>query len=511
MNVTGSNSEEALTSRKMNWVQWVALVILIGVGFGVRMVNLYNPPLDFNPVRQLRSALIARAVYYDLNPKIDPETRPIADSAASLESYEPPILEKIVGFTYYLVGAELVWIGRIFSCLCWLIGGLALFSIARNYSSFWPAWLGLSAYLVLPFGIVASRAFQPDPWMVMWILVTTFMALRWSENPNWKNSLLTAICAGITILIKWPAGFFVAGVLALLCINLFGLKRLFRSPRVWVMAGLSLAPAVFYYIGLHGGEAASYVSYNTLDLLGMVATSKFYAQWLATINELVGLSAFLAALIGVLLAKSKLRLALVGLWIGYAGYGFLWPFQYTTHDYYHLSLVPLVGLSLVPLIEVLLQKLGSQKRLWQMVAVVVIGCGMGYSFWEGRSELVASNYSNEPAAWQKMGEAIPKGASFVALVSDYGFRLAYYGLRNAADFWPTRNDLSASAQRGNPAMDPQSYFQGIIKGKQYFLVAALDDFDAQVGLKKILTEGFPVYKQGDGYILCDLQHPLSTP
>ena len=163
MNVTGSNSEEALTSRKMNWVQWVALVILIGVGFGVRMVNLYNPPLDFNPVRQLRSALIARAVYYDLNPKIDPETRPIADSAASLESYEPPILEKIVGFTYYLVGAEQVWIGRIFSCLCWLIGGLALFSNARNYSSFWPAWLGQSAYLVLPFGIVASRAFQPDP------------------------------------------------------------------------------------------------------------------------------------------------------------------------------------------------------------------------------------------------------------------------------------------------------------------------------------------------------------
>ena len=499
-------------SSKMKWVHWVALAILIAIGFGVRMVNLYNPPLDFNPVRQLRSALIARAVYYDLNPKIDPDMRHLADTTATLENYEPPFLEKIVGFTYYLVGAEQVWIGRIFSCLFWLIGGLALFGIARSYASFWPAWLGLAFYLGLPFGIIASRAFQPDPWMVMWILVTTFMALRWSENPNWKNSILTAIFAGITILVKVTAGFFVAGVLVLLCINVFGLKRLFRSPRVWVMAGLTLVPAVFYYIGLHGGEAASYVSYNTLDLLGIVATTKFYAQWLAMIQSLVGLTAFLAALIGVLLAKSKLRLALVGLWIGYIGYGFLWPFQYTTHDYYHLSLVPLVGLSVVPLIEVVLQKLGSQSgRWWQVAGIVVIGCALGFSFWVGRSELVARDYSGEPAAWQKMGQAIPKGASFVALVSDYGFRLAYYGLRKASDYWPARNDLSASVQRGNPEMDTQAYFQDIIQGKNYFLIGALDDFDAQVALKEILTEHYPVYKQGDGYILYDLQHPFPTP
>jgi hypothetical protein len=511
MNVTGSDNGTAAPSRKIKWLQWAALVILVLVGFGVRMLNLYDPPLDFNPVRQLRSALIARAVYYDLDPKIDPQTRHLADSMATLESYEPPVIEQIVGLTYYLTGAERVWVGRIFSCLCWLIGGLALFGIARRYTSFWSAWVGLAFYLGLPFGIVASRAFQPDPWMVMWILLTTWMALRWSEKPGWKNSLLTAIFAGITILVKVTAGFFVGGVLVLLCLDTLGIKRLLRMPKVWVMVGLTLAPAVIYYLVLHGKDAASYVSYNTLDLIGMTLTSKFYAEWLGMINLLVGLGAFVAALMGVLLAKNRLRLALIGLWAGYVLFGLFWPFQYTTHDYYHLSLVPLVGLSLTPLIGFVLQKLGEQKRLWQIAGIVLIGCALGYQFWVGRSEVVAQNYNGEPAAWQKMGEAIPQNASFVALVSDYGFRLSYYGMRRAADYWPARNDLSMAQQRGSPALDVQAAFQDIIKGRNYFLVAALDDFDAQTELKKILTEHYPVYKQGDGYLLFDLQHPITTP
>jgi hypothetical protein len=495
----------------MKWLQWAALVILLVAGFAVRMLNLYDPPLDFNPVRQLRSALIARAVYYDLNPKIDPQTRHLADSMATLESYEPPVIEEIVGLTYYITGGEQVWIGRIFSSLCWLIGGLALFAMARRYTSFWPGWLGLAFYLFLPFGVVASRAFQPDPWMVMWILLTTWVALRWSEKPTWKNGLLAAALAGITILIKVTAGFFVAGVLVILCLDVLGIKRLFRTPKVWVMAGMALVPAVFYYLVLHGKDAAAYATYNTLDLIGMTLTSKFYVEWLGMINQLVGLGALVAALTGVLLAKNRLRLALVGLWVGYVLYGLFWPFQYTTHDYYHLSLVPLVGLSLAPLGAVVLQKLGEQKRLWQIAGVLVIAGALGYLFWVGRSEVVASNYSGEIAPWQNMGQAIPQDASFVVLVSDYGFRLSYYGMRKPADYWPARNDLSMAQQRGDPAMNVLAYFKNIIKNRNYFLVAALDDFDAQTELKKILTEHYPVYQQGDGYILFDLQHPISAP
>ncbi len=58
---------------------WVMLFALLAAGFGVRMVNLKDPPLDFHPVRQLRSALIARGLYYQANLSADPAKAPGRD------------------------------------------------------------------------------------------------------------------------------------------------------------------------------------------------------------------------------------------------------------------------------------------------------------------------------------------------------------------------------------------------------------------------------------------------
>ncbi len=146
-------------------------------------------------------------------------------SFAATEIYEPPILEQIVGFVYYLIGSEQVWVARIFSILFWLIGGVALFALARRHASFSAALVGLAFYLCLPFAIVASRAFQPDPWMVMWILVTAWSADHWMENPTWKWTLLTGLFGGMAILIKAMAAFFVGGVLVMAVLFGFGIDQ----------------------------------------------------------------------------------------------------------------------------------------------------------------------------------------------------------------------------------------------------------------------------------------------
>ena len=56
------------------------------------------------------------------------------------------------------------------------------------------------------------------------------------------------------------------------------------------MAGLALLPAIVYYLVLNAGRAGEYFTYNTVEMLGMLLTSKFYAQWLALADRLVGLS-----------------------------------------------------------------------------------------------------------------------------------------------------------------------------------------------------------------------------
>ena len=130
-----------------------------------------------------------------------------------------------------VIGSEQLWISRIFSSLFWLIGGMALFSLARKHTSFWAAMVGLAFYLCLPFSIIASRSFQPDPWMVMWILLTAWSADRWADNPTWKWTILTGILGGITIFIKVMAGFFIGGFLVLVVLAQYGLPRLFRTAQ----------------------------------------------------------------------------------------------------------------------------------------------------------------------------------------------------------------------------------------------------------------------------------------
>ena len=126
-----------------------AVVITLLLGLGIRLYDLTAPPLDFNAVVQLRSAMIARGIYYQLDTSADPNTRQTAIAIGKLEPLEPSILEGIVGFTYYVVGGEHVWISRLYTTLFWLIGGLALFALARRMASFPAALLGLGSFFRL--------------------------------------------------------------------------------------------------------------------------------------------------------------------------------------------------------------------------------------------------------------------------------------------------------------------------------------------------------------------------
>lgn len=485
---------------------YVMLAILLVVGFGVRMVNLFDPPLDFHPVRQLRSAIIARGVFYTLNTSADPAVRQAAINLAALDIHEPPIIEQFVGLVYFLVNSEQLWISRIVSSLFWMIGGLALFSLARRHTSFGAAMIGLAFYLLLPFGVVASRSFQPDPWMVMWILVAAWAADHWVENPNWKWTVITGILGGIAILVKVMAGFFLAGLLVMAVLAAVGFRGLLRSAKPWAMAVLVLAPAVIYYLIMHTGRSAEYFSFWTLSFSKLLFTSKFYVQWLAMINSLTGLTLLVAAFIGVALAAYRFRWILIGLWIGYILFGLAWPFQYTTHDYYHLALVPIIGLSITPLIDLIFRQVAQQGWVWRCLAVGVLVAAAGFEFWVGRSTLIAHDYGMEPQSWKNVGEAIPAGEQFVALTGDYGLRLSYYGWRNASYYWPAGPDLDVAQIRDQSPLDTVKLFKEVTEGRKYFLVTSLGEFDAQPELKTILS-GYELYHQGSGWMVFDLTRP----
>lgn len=503
----GSHGAQPFNSRP-RW-QLILLGVVFAMGLGIRLYDLKDLPLDFYAVRQLRSALIARSVYYQINPKIDPAQRQEALDTSNLEIYEPPILEEIVGLTYEVIGSEQLWISQIYTSVCWLIGGLALLGLGRRFFSFYTLLVGLGFYFYLPFSVIASRSFQPDPWMVMWILVFAYTLNRWRETPTWKWALITGLVGGMAVLVKAFAGFFVASMLAAVVLVTLGFRTTFRSLQAWAMAGIVLAPSVVYYLFMLKDRSADFFSFWTLDLGKLIFTSHFYADWLAMVTGITGLAVIVAALLGTFIAPNALKPFLLGLWAGYGLFGLSSPYQFTTHEYYHLALIPLVALSIMPLLEVVLRQIAQQPRFWRLMAVVVFLFSAGYDLYVARSVMYASNFKNEAVAWKRVGQAIPEENHLVAMTDDYGMRLRYFGWRTPTVYWPSMADLNLSALSGNAPMQYANYFKQATAGKDYFLVTAFGELDSQPQLKELLTTRYPIYKQGDGYILYDLTKPIS--
>ncbi len=485
-------------SRQKFWLG-IAVALIFLFGIGIRLYDLQDPPLDFHAVRQLRSALISRSIYYSLSPDYTVEQKELASELASLETYEPPILESIVAAAYLLTGSEKLWISRVILCLYWVVGGAVIWLLIRKYVSTTAAVISLSLYFLLPFSVVASRSFQPEPFMVMWIALFVLVIDKWSEKQNWAMALLAGVLAGMAVMVKVVAALYIFPVLAAVTLHRLGLFRVIKSVKVWTILSITVLPALIHYGLLQPERSGSFMSFWSTSFSWMLLTTNFYADWLAMIKGLMGLFVFTLALLGVILAKAGYKPILIGLWAGYLIYGLIFPYQYTTHEYYHLPLVAVASLSIAPVFSILLENIKIQPLFWRVFAAGIIIFSMGYNLWVSRSILYASDYTLEPVSWQEVGEAIPEGSSVVALTGDSGMRLRYYGWRKA-DIWPADVDLNLRDLAGAQQTNFDQLFQQYAEGKDYFLVTALSQLDNQPDLKEFLYTHYR-YDQGNGYLL----------
>lgn len=490
------------------------LILLLALGAVLRLVNLNAPPLDFHSTRQLRNSLVARSIYYSLLPNADSQKQALAQSfQRAVGQYEPPITETIVGATFLLTGGESFAVPRIYGTIFWLLAGLALFDLARRISSPIPALLALAYYLVLPFAVQASRSFQPDPLMTASFVVGLYFLYRWvesllpasslpaGEGISWRWAVLAGLFLGFATLVKIVIVFFVIGAAIPAVLVALG-RRFWKAAQVWTMAALMALPAFGYYVLGHPGRSSEYFFAWTVDLIKLISSPHFYADWLGFIGSLFGLTILLLSLIGVLIAPRNIRWILAGIWVGYLCYGLTLPFQMYTHSYYHIQLVPIVALGLAPVVEAMVVRASGLNRIWKFALTGVLFVAIGYESWAARSVLVARDYSHDPAVWAAIGAAVPANADVIGLTQDYGYDLMYWGWRKV-DLWPLSTDLSVVKNGGK---DRAAKFDELTAGDEYFLVTAFGQLDRQPNLKKILN-GYAIAGQGDGYVLYDLHSP----
>lgn len=476
------------------------LILLLALGGLLRLLDLTDPPVDFHSTRQLRNALVARAIYYNLLPDADPERQALAASfRRAVGQYEPPIIEGLVAVTYLVTGGEDAAIPRLWQTLFWLLAGLALFDLARRATAPVPALAALAYYLILPFSVQASRSFQPDPLMTSAFIVGLYFLYRWCEEETWQWAILAGAFAGFAALVKIVIAFLVASAAIALVLFSRG-RRVWKSLQVWTMAALMTLPALGYYLIGSPGRSTEYFFAWTVALLKLLASTDFYSKWLAFLGSLFGLTLLFFSLFGALTAYPRLRVLLIGLWIGYLLYGLTLPFQMYTHSYYHLQLVPVVALGLAPIAQAIWERVSAQGRVWRAACAGLILSFIGYQAWVARSILLAEDFRHEPAFWETVGAAIPAGSEVIGLTQDYGYRLMYYGWRRV-DLWPLASGLAEV--RGNQ-INAEKTFAEMAADKDYFLVTSFNQLDKQPDLKKIL-DGYPIAAEGEGYVLYDLQ------
>lgn len=489
---------------------WSALfILLLALGGLLRLLDLTDPPLDFHTSRQLRNSLVAREIYYNALPSATEEQRQLAASFAnSVGKYEPPVIETIVAYSYFLTGGENIAVARVWVTIFWLAAGVALFDLMRRVVNPWAALIALAYYFVLPFSVEVSRSFQPDPLMTSAFVIGVYFLYRWSEDSSpllagvsstWKWAILAGVFLGFATFVKIVIAFMVGAAAIALVLFTLG-KDFWKSKQVWAMAAIMVIPALLFYVVLSSGRSTEYFFAWTVALMKLITSTDFYTKWLAFLGTLFGLTVLFLGIAGALIAPSRMRWLLVSLWIGYLLYGLTLPFQMYTHSYYHIQLIPLIALGLAVVLNPLTESVAGMGGVRAAGFIALVVAVIGYQAYAARSVLVAESFRHEPAFWNEVGEAFPSDAKVIALTQDYGYRLMLYGWRKV-DLWPLATELSATR---NPDKDNVAQFSELTDGKDYFLVTAFGQLEKQPGLKKIL-DTYPIAIEGDGYVLYDLR------
>ncbi len=486
----------------------ITLAVLLGLGLGLRLYELTNPPLDFHPTRQILAALKARGMYLQTAGGVPDWQRKMAIQQWKTKSeVEPEVLEHLVAFTWRFTGEQL-WVPRVYSSLFWMIGGVFLFLLVRELISVDGAIAATAYYVFFPYAVVASRSFQPDPLMVMLLIAFWWALLHWTRAQSWGWAVAAGFIGGFAIYIKFVSAFFVVGGALGLALGMFSLRDALRRVQLWAIAALGLLPGaayIFYGVVLHGFLGRQF---GGRFIPALLLSPYNYVQWAMMASMAAGALAIMLALLGLLFVQVRsLRFFLFGLWIAYILFGVFFDYHVATHDYYHLPLIPIIAISLAPLADWLLRRLRelTEGRVARIAAVAFLLGGLLTVAWETRNEIKAVDYRPQTAMWAEIGDTLQHGKNVVALTQAYGTPLAYWGWQDAL-IWPNSGDVDYHTARG-ASIDLPQLFDNMTRGKAYFLVTDFEELNRQPDLKQKLA-GFTVYAQGNGYVIYDLHKPL---
>jgi hypothetical protein len=521
--------------------RFAMIATLFVAAFAVRLYRINQPLLDFHPIRQYRTAILARAYYYEGAESIPEWKKEVsAHQKQRIPLLEPPVAELITSAAWRIAGAEYLWLPRIFSCVYWLAGGIFLYLVACRLISPSAAVFSTLFYLFWPYNIFVGRSIQPEAMLVMLYLCSVFLMLRYYDRPTIPGLTLAAVAAGCAVLIKPYVIFPIYAAFISLGIFKQGLAGFVMSPKSMLFVIISLLPGGAYY-----GH-----SFLTSEYLGrrsgmqfvptLLLTGRFWKGWLTMIGRTTGILALIAAVIGTFLCRKGLaRVFLAGLWAGYIVFGLVFNYAIHTHDYYQLPLVPIVSLGLGPICVGLVNRLRRLSAAWRrtlaasgiilLAFLIVIALNIRPDqFFNMKPELkdkldvvcnfigvnphmvkrINADFTAQAATAEQIGRLVNHSTK-TFLLAGRDLRAFMYHGQFCSVAWPSSAILQNYRLKGSPDVEPAKRFKNkYLKHRpEYFIVTDLEDFNEQKDLKNFLTDNFPILAETDQYLIFDLTKP----
>jgi len=245
------------------------LLLLISVGFWVRLYKIDNPVADWHSWRQADTASVTRNYVkqgIDLfHPRYDDFSDVSGKGLFNPDGYrfvEFPIYNLIHYFFFKIFGyfSLEIW-GRLVTIISSLFSALLLYLIVKKRANSNLGLLTVFFFLFIPYNIYYSRVILPDP-----LMVTFFLSALYFVDINF---ILVLIFSVLAVLVKPVAIFFLlplfwklkiskkSFILLTTCLGIFGLWRLwsFQFPQGvpasgWLLNGnhIRFRPAFFGWI-----------------------------------------------------------------------------------------------------------------------------------------------------------------------------------------------------------------------------------------------------------------------
>lgn len=483
------------------------------MALAIRVDGIGQPPLDFAPTRQYHSALVARAMYLEDRKSVPQHDRDLAAAARDQqEQVEPPVMEWVAARVYAATDGERLWFPRLLSALFWVTSAVFLYRLALRVTSGTGALIALALFLFFPFGIFASRSFQPDPLMMMLLLAGMLAVARYHERPGQTRFAAATLVSAAAVLSKpGIALFFLAPLFASLAIERLGLHRALSSPQLYAFSALSAVPAFLYY--LYGTQIEDFLrgQAGAKVLPQLLVDPAFWSGWLKMAAQVmsftgpvavVGLGVIALALVGLArVPRGRPRAILLGLLAGYVLFGLVFTYHIHTHHYYSLPLIAIASLSLGHLGGLALPRV---PEAFGPYAVAIVGLAgllcAGLLGWAVHSRLTDPAYERRVSAFERIGESVNHSSRLLFLSEHYGLPLKYHG-HVAGLYWPNESDLREERLHGLEEITPAQRLRGtnpdyypavgaLRPPPESFVVTDLSELRAQQDLRRHLFERF---------------------